>query len=118
MSIAASDPFLAESHASLAFELARLLPAEGTGAPGLEGLRLEILALLCSDTGDYGTALSCGSQALEIYRDLRDWVASRCRRRSSRYVQGNGGWWKRWRRKAWPRRGEVRQPSASEATGT
>jgi tetratricopeptide (TPR) repeat protein len=49
--------------------------AEGTGDPEREAMLLSIHSFLASDTGNFEIALGYSSRALELYRQIGDWVA-------------------------------------------
>ena len=63
-----------------AIEEARRHLAQGTGDPGLEAALLSIHCSLCTDRGDFEKALVYVRRAVEIYRELEDWQASRTMR--------------------------------------
>src|SRR6185295_1963719 len=54
---------------------ARRSLAQGTGDAGLEAGLLSIHGSLCTDLGDFETALDYVRRAVEIFRELEDWPA-------------------------------------------
>src|SRR6185295_18279780 len=58
-----------------AIEEARRSLAQGTGDAGLEAGLLSIHGSLCTDLGDFETALGHVRRAVEIFRELEDWAA-------------------------------------------
>ena len=58
-----------------ALEEARRHIAQGTGDPSVEAGLLSIHCSLCTDLGEFEQALTHVRQAVEIYRELKDWQA-------------------------------------------
>lgn len=64
------------SGSAAAIEEARRFLAQGTGDAGLEAGLLSIHCSLCTDLGDFETALGHVRRAVAIFRELEDWQAA------------------------------------------